>query len=77
MPVERHIVERRGELGVPVTDQELERGGLLVEDADEVAGLLGDPQAGGMVGDAGQVHPPAFELDEEQHIHPPQLVFCA
>jgi hypothetical protein len=67
-----HIVERPGELCVPVTDQELERGGLVAKDGDQVAGLLGHPQAGGMVGDAGQVDPPAAKLDEAEDIHPPQ-----
>jgi hypothetical protein len=34
-----HVIERPGELGVPVTNQELERAGLLVEDGDQVASL--------------------------------------
>jgi hypothetical protein len=50
-----HSIERPGELGVPVADQELERGGLIAKDSADVAGLLGNPQAGGMVGDAGKV----------------------
>jgi hypothetical protein len=38
-----HVVERPGELGVAVADQELARAGLFVENGDEVAGLLGNP----------------------------------
>jgi hypothetical protein len=48
-----HVVERCGELGVPVADQELERGGLVAESGDEVAGLLGNPETGRMGGDEG------------------------
>jgi len=43
-----HVVERLGELGVPVTDQELARGGLVAQDGGQVAGLLGDPGAVGL-----------------------------
>jgi hypothetical protein len=67
-----HVIERPGELGVPVADQEPERSGLIAKDGDEVAGLLGNPEAGGMVSDAGKMDPPPAKLDEEQHIYPPQ-----
>jgi hypothetical protein len=67
-----HFIERSGELGVPVADQEPERSSLIAKDGDEVAGLLGNPEAGGMVSDAGKMDPPAAKLDEEQHLHPPQ-----
>jgi hypothetical protein len=67
-----HVVKHPGELGVPVADQELERGGLVAEDGDEGAGLLGDPPPSRVSGDAGQVHPPTAELDDEQHLHPLQ-----
>ena len=36
-------VEGRGELAVPVTDQEAELLGAVVEVQEQVAGLLGDP----------------------------------
>ena len=36
-------IERSGELGVSVADQEVERGGMVAEVDDEIAGLLGDP----------------------------------
>ena len=67
-----HVVEHSGELGVPITDQKPPRHRLIAKAGQQIAGLLGNPQAGRMVGDAGQVHPPAAELDDEQHIHPPQ-----
>jgi hypothetical protein len=38
-----HVVERPGELGVPVTDQELPRHHLTAEAGDHVPGLLHDP----------------------------------
>jgi hypothetical protein len=64
-----HVVERPAELGVPVADQEFERGGLVVEDGDQVAGLLGNPPPSRVSGDADQVHPSASEFDDEQHIY--------
>ncbi len=60
-----HIVERPGELGIPVADQEPPRCSLITEADDHVPGLLRDPEAGGMAGDASQVYPPAAKLDEE------------
>jgi hypothetical protein len=49
-------------------DQEPE----VAEVQEEVAGLLGHPRAGRMVGDAGQVDPTAVEFDEALHLQPPQ-----
>jgi len=46
-----HCVEGLGELGVPVPDQVLERLGLFAGVEEEVPGLLGDPDAGGVGGD--------------------------
>ena len=37
------IIERSGELGVPVPDQEPERDGTDTQVEEEVAGLLGHP----------------------------------
>lgn len=64
-----HVIKRPGELGVPVTDQKPARDGLVVEDGDEVAGLLGDPPPRRVSGDAGQVHPSASEFNDKQHIY--------
>jgi len=67
-----HVVEHPGELAVPIADQEPPRSRLLAEAGQQIAGLLGDPETGRMVGDAGKVHAPAAEFDDEQHIHAPQ-----
>jgi hypothetical protein len=40
-------IERSGDFGVSVADQEVERGGMVADVGDEVAGLLGDPQTVG------------------------------
>jgi hypothetical protein len=66
------IVERSDELGVPVADQEPERGSTVIQLNHEIAGLLGHPRASRMGRDTSQVHPPAAQFDDEQHIQPPQ-----
>jgi hypothetical protein len=63
-----HRVERPGELGVPVPDQELETVSVILEAHQQVTGLLRHPRARGMGGDPGQVHAAGGVLDEEQHI---------
>jgi hypothetical protein len=40
----------------------------VVEVHQEIAGLLRHPRAGGVGGDAGQMHPPALHLDDEQNV---------
>jgi Helix-turn-helix of DDE superfamily endonuclease len=67
-----HGVERSGELGVPVTDQELEVVSAALEVHQEVAGLLSHPLTCGVGGDPGQVHAPGAVLDEEQDVQAPQ-----
>ena len=62
-----HGAERRGELGVPVPDEELEAAGVVAEVHQEVGSLLGHPVLRGMSRDAGQVHAAGAVLDEEQH----------
>lgn len=49
-------IEGSGELGVAVADEEPDRQGAAARGDEEVAGLLGNPPAGGVGGDAGQVH---------------------
>jgi hypothetical protein len=65
------VIEGPGELAVAVAEQEPEAG-LLIKRAKEIPGLLGDPGAGGVGGDAGEMHTPGVQLDEEQHIQPVQ-----
>jgi len=50
-----HGVEGGGELAVPVADQEPGLLGAIAEVPQQVAGLLGDPGAGGMSGDSAEV----------------------
>ena len=49
-------VERRGELGVPVTDQEFEAVSVALEVHQQVTGLLGHPLTRRVGSDPGQVH---------------------
>ena len=53
---DEHGVEGGGELAVPVADQEPELVGAVAEVHQQVAGLLGDPGAGGVGGDPGEVY---------------------
>jgi hypothetical protein len=64
------VIEGPGELAVAVADQEPDGGGLLIKRGGQVAGLLGDPGAGGVGGDAGEMHTPGVQLDEEQDTMP-------
>jgi len=63
-----HGVERSRELAVPVADQEPEPVGALAEVHEQVAGLLGDPVAGGVGGDPGEVHAAAVVLDDDEDV---------
>src|SRR5439155_8691367 len=65
-------VEGRGELGVPITDQELQAVRLTFQVHQQVTGLLDHPVTCGMGGDAGQVHAAGVMFDEEQHVQAPQ-----
>ena len=65
-------VERRGELGIAVPDEEPEAPSGVVEIHAEVAGLLGQPGSGGMCGDAEDVYAAGGVLDGEEDIQPAQ-----
>jgi hypothetical protein len=60
------LVERSGELGVPVPDEKH----LLIEASGDrqVPSQLGDPGRVGSAGGAGHVHTPRGELDEKQDV---------
>ena len=60
-------VERAGELGVPVADEELQRADSLAQVHHQVARLLGHPLPGRMCRDTQQVHPAGIDLDDEQY----------
>jgi hypothetical protein len=63
-------VERGGEVRSAVADQESDVLEPLVEGEGEVAGLLHRPLAGGMCGDAAEVHPAGAVLDKYQDVQP-------
>jgi hypothetical protein len=65
-------VERGGELGVVVPEEEPEAAAPVVEVHDQVAGLLGQPGAGGLGGDAEQVDPAGGVLDDEERVQAPE-----
>jgi hypothetical protein len=65
-------VERGGEFAVPIADQEPEPVGSVVEFDEQVAGLLGDPGAGGVGGDPGEVHAAATVLDDNEDVETAQ-----
>jgi hypothetical protein len=65
-------VERGGELGVAIADEESEASAGVVEVHEQVAGLLGDPGAGGVRGDPGDVDAAAAVLDGHEHVEAAQ-----
>jgi hypothetical protein len=65
-------VERRGEPGVAVTQQEFDRPDPVGEVHDQVAGGLGGPSAGRVRGDPGEVGAAGAVLDHDQGIYAPQ-----
>jgi hypothetical protein len=67
-----HVVEAAAELRVPIAQQKAHLTPSLLQPGQQVAGLLGGPGASWVGGHAGQVAPPGADLDEEQHIQPPQ-----
>ena len=72
-PIARQMSSKtRGELAVAVADQESDGRRVAVKGGEKVAGLLGDPRAGGVSGDARQLHAPGLQLNEEQHVQPVQ-----
>ena len=68
----KHGVERGREFAVPVADQEPEPLGALTEIYQQVAGLLGDPGAGGVGGDPRDVHAATVVLDDEENVEAAQ-----
>jgi hypothetical protein len=66
------VIEGPGELAVTVAEQEPDGGSLLIKRDGQVAGLLGDPGAGGVGGYIRQVDSSGVQLDEEHHVQPLQ-----
>jgi len=65
-------VERGGELGVAVADQEPEVLRPLADVREQVPRLLGDPGPGGMGRDAEDVHTAGGDLEHEEPVQPLQ-----
>jgi hypothetical protein len=65
-------VEDRGELGVPVADEEPEASTGVLEVHDQVTGLLGQPGSRRVGGDAEHVYAAGGVLDDEERIEPVQ-----
>jgi hypothetical protein len=63
-----HGIEGAGELGVPISDQELECRQTVAEVHHEVASLLGNPRTAGVGGDSEQVNVAGGVLHDEQHV---------
>ncbi len=63
-------VERRGELGGAVSDEEAELLGVVVEVQQQVAGLLRGPGSGRVAGRSEDVHVAAVDFQGEEHIDP-------
>ncbi|MGO8870298.1 MAG: hypothetical protein ACLQPH_02655 [Acidimicrobiales bacterium] len=62
------LIEGSRELGIPVTDQELDRSSTFCEFVGQVPGLLNDPGSGRVFRDARDVNLQGVELDEEQDV---------
>ena len=65
-------VERGSEVRSAIADQEPDAFEPLAEGEGEVAALLQPPVAGGVRGDAAQMHPAGTMPDEHQHVQSPQ-----
>ena len=64
--------ECRGELAVPVTDQEPEPAGALAEVHEKVTGPPDGPDSRRIGGDAQDLHGPGLDLHHEEDIHAPE-----
>jgi hypothetical protein len=65
-------VERRGELGVPIADQEPDVLAGFIQVHGEVAGQLGQPGAGRVRGDAEDADLASGVFDDEERVEPGQ-----
>src|SRR5215472_13899882 len=60
------------ELGVPISEQELDLQSPILQLPSQVPCLLGHLGAGRLAGTASQVNPPATDLDKEEDVEPGQ-----
>jgi hypothetical protein len=61
-------VEGGSELPGSITDEDFELVGAFTEVGEQIPGLLGRPRPVGVTGDAEDVHLPAADLDDEEHV---------
>jgi hypothetical protein len=67
-----HVVEGAAELCVTIANKDADPASSFPQDSQQVAGLVGDPDGVGVGSKAGQVNPSDVQLEEEQHVQPPQ-----
>jgi len=65
-----HLIEHRRELGVAVTNKELEPGGAVSQVEHQVPGLLGDPPGGRVGCDTQHVNTAGGVLDYRKAVQP-------
>ena len=65
-------VERGGEPGVSIPEQDLHAGSGVGEVPQQGAGCLGGPRPGRMRGHAEQMSPAGAVLDRDQRVDPPE-----
>ena len=66
------LVEGGTELGVTISEQELDLQAPILQLPGQVPRLLGRPGAGRLAGTASQVNPSAADLDKEEDVEPGQ-----
>ena len=66
----QHFIEGPDELGISISDQELDDPAFVLECHCEIARLLGDPAPDRMRGDTGEEDLASFEIEEKQDIEP-------
>ncbi|MCK2220477.1 hypothetical protein MF672_042755 [Actinomadura sp. ATCC 31491] len=67
-----HLIEAAGELRVPIAYQELEGAGPVLQVSEKVTGLLGNPCAVRVGGDAEHVHESGADLHHKEDVQPAQ-----
>ena len=66
------LVEGGTELGVPISEQQLDLQSPILQPPRQVPCMLGHPGAGRVAGTARQVNAPAADLDKEEDVEPGQ-----
>src|SRR5450755_1725071 len=64
----KDLIETRGEFGISVPDQDLDRMSPVGQHHGPVAGLLDSPRSSRVCRDPHHVHPSGVEFDKEEHV---------